>query len=186
MKPSRKLPTSLSAFARATTVAAALTATVAATLVAGTLAADAATIPKFKQPKVFGTSFQTDPHHDFTKRISSRHDGILRGWVTYYKAGVAEYAPIKWLKDKTGKTEGWFTGQPEGDTMAYASPVSAKVAYYSATGCKGTEVTVNHQAVGDKRCSRKVLISHLKADRRPALITVYKGKIVKYQEIYTP
>ncbi|WP_424533388.1 hypothetical protein ACOZ38_23830 [Sphaerisporangium viridialbum] len=182
MKPSAKPSASLSVLFRTTTVA----ATVAATLVAGAVAADAATIPKFKQPKIFGTSFQTDPRHDFTKRISTRHDGILRGWVTYYKAGVAEYTPIKWVKDKTGNTEGWFTGPPEGDVTAYASPVSAKLAYYSATGCKGTEVTVDHKGLGDKRCSSKVVTSRLKSGRRPALITVYKGKIVKFQEIFTP
>jgi hypothetical protein len=182
MKPSAKPSASLSALFRSTMVA----ATVAATLVTGAVAADAATIPKFKQPKVFGTSFQTDPHHDFTKRISTRHDGILRGWVTHYKAGVAEYTPIKWVKDKSGHTEGWFTGPPEGDVTAYASPVSAKLAYYGATGCKDTEKTVDRQGVGDKRCSSKVVISRLKAGQHPGLITVYKGKIVKFQEIFIP
>ncbi|WP_248960031.1 hypothetical protein [Sphaerisporangium perillae] len=182
MTPSKKSSASLGALLRAGTVA----ATVTATLVAGAVAADAAAIPEFKQPKLFGTSFQADPHHDFTKRISTRHDGILRGWVTYYKAGVAEYTPIKWVKDKTGNTEGWFTGPPEGDATAYASPVSSKLAYYGATACKGTDVTVNRQGLGNKRCSRKATISLLKAGRHPGLITVYKGKIVKFQEIYTP
>ncbi|MEV7967963.1 hypothetical protein AB0O34_18530 [Sphaerisporangium sp. NPDC088356] len=182
MKPYAKPSASLSILFRTTTVA----ATVAATLVAGAVAAGATTIPKFKQPKIFGTSFQTDPHHDFTKRISTRHDGILRGWVTYYKAGKAEYTPIKWVKDKSGHTEGWFTGPSEGDVTAYASPVSAKLAYYGATGCKDTETTVDRQGLGDKRCSSKVAISRLKAGRHPGLITVYKGKIVKFREIFTP
>ncbi|MFC4533834.1 hypothetical protein [Sphaerisporangium dianthi] len=185
MKSSPKQPGTLGALARAATVTAALTATVAAALATGTLAADAAALPHFKQPKVFGTSFQTDPRHDFTKRISPRHDGILRGWVTYYKGGVAEYTPIKWVRDKTGNTEGHFAGPSEGDVTAYASPVSSKVAFYSATGCEGTEMTAR-RALGVERCSRKVLLARLKHDRRPALITVYQGKIVKFQEIYTP
>ncbi|MCT9932282.1 hypothetical protein N5079_18945 [Planotetraspora sp. A-T 1434] len=171
-----------------TSLTASLTAVLSATAVAATLAAGAspaAAMPKFKQPKVFGTSFQTDPKHDFTKGISPRHDGILRGWVTHYSGGVAEYTPIKWVKDKTGNTEGHFAGPPEGDVTAYASPISAKVAFYSATGCKGTDVTADNKSLGTKRCSRKVLISRL-ADKRPALITVYQGKIVKFQEIYTP
>ncbi|MBB4699247.1 hypothetical protein [Sphaerisporangium siamense] len=167
--------------------AAAVTATVAAALAVGTVTADAATIPKFTPPKVFGTTFQPDPHHDFTKHISPRHDGVLRGWVTHYRAGVAEYKPIKWVKDRSGNTEGWFTGPPEGDVRVYASPVSSKVAFYSALGCrKQSEPTVNRQSVGDKRCARDVLVSRMKAYPRPALITVYKGKIVKFQEIYTP
>nr|WP_229805913.1 hypothetical protein [Microbispora rosea] len=162
------------------------TAAAAALISAAALPADAAGVPKFSKPKVFGTSFQSDPKHDFTKRISSRHDGILRGWVTYYRNGVAEYEPIRWVKDKTGHTEGYFEGPPEGDVMAYASPVAKNVVFYSATGCKGTTVTVKRDSLGSKRCSRNVLISRMKAGHRPALITVYRGKIVKVQEIYTP
>ncbi|GII62886.1 hypothetical protein Skr01_29710 [Sphaerisporangium krabiense] len=175
--------TAFGALARAATV----TATVAAALTVGAVTADAATIPKFKPPKVFGTTFQPDPRHDFTKHISPRHDGILRGWVTHYSGGVAEYEPIKWVKDKSGNTQGWFTGPPEGDNRAYASPVSSKVAFYSALGCRDqSELTVNRQGLGNKRCSRSVLISRMKAYPRPALITVHQGKIVKFQEIYTP
>ncbi|MEV7805313.1 hypothetical protein AB0O28_20410 [Microbispora sp. NPDC088329] len=163
-------------------------AATAALLSAAALPADAAVPrfaePRFAAPKVFGTSFQSDPHHDFTKHISPRHDGILRGWVTYYRSGVAEYEPIRWVRDK--HTEGYFEGAPEGDVRAYASPVAKNVVFYSATGCKGTTVTVKTDGLGSKRCSRNVLISRMKAGHRPALITVYRGTIVKVQEIYTP
>ncbi len=128
------LSTKLRSVSRATAVTATLTAMAVGTLVTGAAAADAAAIPKFKQPKVFGTSFQTDPNHDFSKGISTRHDGILRGWVTHYKAGVAEYTPIKWVKSHDA--QGHFVGPPEGDVTAYASPISAKVKFYSAYGCK--------------------------------------------------
>ncbi|WP_250564064.1 hypothetical protein [Sphaerisporangium fuscum] len=183
MKTFPKHPASLSALLRTTTVAAAVTAA----LVGGAVAADAATgIPKFTQPKVFGTTFQSDPGHDFTKHISSRHDGILRGWVTHYKGGVAEYVPIKWVKDKSGHVEGWFEGPKEGDAMAYASPISPKLAYYSATECGGTGISMDRQGLGKRRCSSKQTASLLKRGHHAGLITVYKGKIVKFQEIYTP
>jgi hypothetical protein len=178
MTPSTKLRSLF----RATAVAATLTALAAGTLVTGAVA-DAASIPKFKQPKVFGTSFQTDPNHDFSKGISTRHDGILRGWVTHYKAGVAEYSPIKWVKSPDA--QGHFVSPPEGDVTAYASPISAKVKFYSAYDCKSGVATINRQGVGNKRCSRKLLISRLK-NQQPALITVYKGEIIKFQEIYVP
>ncbi|WP_169981657.1 hypothetical protein [Microbispora sp. H10836] len=170
-----------------TSLRVALPAVAATALVsAAALPADAAAMPKFTKPKVFGTSFQTDPRHDFTKHISPRHDGILRGWVTYYRSGRAEYEPIKWVKDTTGHTEGHFEGPAEGDVMAYASPLAKNVVFYSATGCKGTTVTVKNDSLGSKRCSPSVLIPRMKAGHRPALITVYRGKIVKVQEIYTP
>ncbi|MEU7939426.1 hypothetical protein [Microbispora bryophytorum] len=161
-------------------------AAAAALLSAAALPADAAAMPKFAAPKAYGTSFQGDPHHDFTRHISPRHDGILRGWVTYYRSGVAEYEPIRWVKDRTGHTEGHFAGPPEGDVTAYASPVAKNVLFYSATGCKGTTVTVKSGGLGSKRCSRSELISRMKSKHRPALITVYRGAIVKVQEIYTP
>ncbi|MFC4591497.1 hypothetical protein [Sphaerisporangium corydalis] len=171
------------AFLRATAV----TATLAATILAGTAAADAATTtPKFKPPTTYGTSFQSDPHHDFTKRISPRHDGILRGWVTYYRAGEAEYEPIRWKKDKSGNTEGWFVGPPEGDSTAYRSRLSSKATFYSALNCNGDDVTANRKGVGTKRCSHKALIRFVKAKHNPALITIVKGKIIKIREIYTP
>ncbi|MEU8176944.1 hypothetical protein AB0C14_29060 [Microbispora hainanensis] len=161
-------------------------AAAAALTCAAALPADAAATPKFATPKPYGTSFQTDPRHDFTKHISPRHDGILRGWVTYYRSGVAEYEPIRWVKDKTGHTEGHFEGPPEGDVTAYASRVAKNVLFYSATGCKGTTVTVKSGGLGSKRCSRTELIRRMKRTHRPALITVRRGVIVKVQEIYTP
>ncbi|MFI7133195.1 hypothetical protein ACIBQ1_46490 [Nonomuraea sp. NPDC050153] len=144
----------------------------------------AAAFPKFKAPKPFGTSFQADPKHDFTKGIHSRHDGVLRGWITEIRGDVAEYEPIKWKKGT--ETEGYFVAPPEGDVMAYASPVAKDVVYLSAFGCGKSEgdMTVNRKTgLGNKRCSRSVL---MKRDGKAALITVYKGKIVQVQEIYTP
>ncbi|MEV6979944.1 hypothetical protein AB0M95_01575 [Sphaerisporangium sp. NPDC051017] len=161
-------------------------AATAVALSSGT-AADAASIPKYKAPKVFGTTFQADPGHDFTKHISPRHNGILRGWITYVSGTTAEYAPIKWKKGKM--TEGWFVGPPEGSTMAYSSRVSKKVVFLSAFGCKTElgELTVSRNTgLGAKQCSRSVLLKRHAEGGRPSLITVYRGEIVKVQEIYTP
>src|SRR5262245_18778191 len=55
-----------------------VTATTALALLA--TPAGATAVPHFKLPKVYGTTYQTDAKHDFTKVISPRHDGILRGW----------------------------------------------------------------------------------------------------------
>ncbi|MDF2708669.1 MAG: hypothetical protein K0R62_4321 [Nonomuraea muscovyensis] len=140
--------------------------------------------PGYKAPKIFGTTFQKDPKHDFTKRIHSRHDGILRGRITHVRGGVAEYEPIRWKKGT--HTEGRFVGPPEGDVMAYASRVSRGLVYLSALGCGkvGTDLTVDRgTGLGAKRCSRSIVAKRLE---RPALITVHKGAIVKIQEIYTP
>ncbi|NUW41766.1 hypothetical protein [Nonomuraea rhodomycinica] len=150
-------------------------------------AAPARPIPAFKAPKIFGTSFQPDPKHDFTKGIHSRHDGILRGWITSIRGGVAEYEPIRWKKGT--QTEGYFVGPPEGDVTAYASPVAKDVVYLSAFGCKTTmsQMTVSRSTgLGAKRCDRSVLLKRHKKQGQPSLITVYKGEIVKVQEIYTP
>ncbi|MFC4121093.1 hypothetical protein [Nonomuraea zeae] len=147
----------------------------------------AAAWPKYQAPKTFGTSFQADPKHDFTKGIHSRHDGILRGWITFVRGGVAEYAPIKWKKGT--QTEGHFVGPSEGDARAYASPIAKNVVFLSAYGCKSsmTDLTVNRKnGLGSKRCSRSTLIKRHGGHRQPALITVYKGKIVQVQEIFTP
>lgn len=144
-------------------------------------------IPDFKAPKIFGTTFQADPKHDFTKGIRSRHDGILRGWITVVRGSVAEYEPIKWKKGT--RTEGFFVGPPEGDVTAYASTVAKDVVYLSAFGCKATmsQMTVSRSTgLGDKRCSRSVLLKRHKKNGQASLITVYKGQIVKVQEIYTP
>ncbi|SEH01917.1 hypothetical protein SAMN05444920_122168 [Nonomuraea solani] len=152
------------------------------------VAAQATTaFPAYKAPKIFGTTFQADPKHDFTKRISPRHDGILRGWITDVRGGVAEYEPIKWKKGT--QTEGYFVGPAEGQVMAYSSPIASGVVFLSAFGCKPSmgDLTVSTKTgLGAKRCSRAVLIKRHGAQERPALITVHKGKIVQVQEIYTP
>lgn len=161
---------------------AATTATVTAT------ASQAATAyPAYKKPAIFGTSFQADPGHDFTKGIHSRHSGILRGWITDVRDGVAEYEPIKWKRSKT--TEGYFVGPPEGDVTAYASPIAKDVVFLSAYGCKPVmaAMTVDRNTgLGAKRCPASVLVKRHDKQRQPSLITVHKGKIVKVQEIYTP
>ncbi|MEV4013610.1 hypothetical protein AB0J35_24205 [Nonomuraea angiospora] len=156
----------------------------AAPAAAGASSGYVAAFPKYKAPKPFGTTFQSDPKHDFTKGIHSRHDGILRGRITDIRGDVAEYEPIKWKKGT--ETEGYFVSPPEGDAMAYASPVAKDVVYLSAFGCEKSEgaMTVNRNTgLGIKRCARSVL---MKREGKPALITVYKGKIVQVQEIWTP
>lgn len=160
----------------------------AAVLATSGVAAHAATAyPAYKKPAIFGTSFQPDPEHDFTKGIHSRHNGILRGWITTIRGGTAEYEPIKWKKDK--HTEGYFVGPSEGDVTAYASPIAKDVVFLSAYGCKSSmaAMTVDrHNGLGNKRCSRSVLIKRHAKQGHPSLITVYRGKIVQVQEIYTP
>ncbi|WP_101786985.1 hypothetical protein [Nonomuraea indica] len=139
--------------------------------------------PEHRLPKIFGTTFQQDPGHDFTKRIRSRHDGVLRGWVTHVSGGVAEYEPIRWKKGT--HTEGRFVGPPEGEVMAYASRLSSRLVYLSALGCGrvGTSLTVDRRGLGVKRCPRSLVAKRL---QRPAMITVREGAIVRIQEIYTP
>lgn len=173
----RSIRTLIGTTAAAATVAASLSIVVAAP-------ATASAVPKFKMPKVYGTTFQADPKHDFTKGIKPRRNGILRGWVSHYQGGIAEYQPIKWVRGKHGD-DGRFTGPAEGYVMAYASKISSTAVLYSKSGCKSVDlaVTVDRRGLGNKRCSRKVLISHLKTGKIPAMITVYRGKIVKIQEI---
>ncbi|WP_271218300.1 hypothetical protein [Streptosporangium carneum] len=161
-------------------------AAVLSVALAGAIPAEAAAIPDFPAPKTFGTTFQSDPGHDFTKHISSRKDGILRGWIVHVSPHDAEYTPIKWVKDKY--SEGHFVGPPEGDVTAYASPVARNVVFLSAFGCSANlnGFTVDKKGLGAKRCSRKVLLTRAAKFQRPSLITVYRGQIVKVQEIYTP
>ncbi|MFF4195609.1 hypothetical protein [Nonomuraea sp. NPDC001831] len=162
-------------------------ATTTATAGAATTGKTATAYPAYKKPAIFGTSFQADPGHDFTKGISSRRSGILRGWITDVRDGVAEYEPIKWKRSKT--TEGYFVGPPEGDVTAYASPIAKDVVFLSAYGCKPTmaAMTVDRNTgLGAKRCPTSVLVKRHDKQRQPSLITVHKGKIVKVQEIYTP
>ncbi|GAA2877281.1 hypothetical protein GCM10010517_38720 [Streptosporangium fragile] len=160
-------------------------AALSAVLVAA-VPAQAAAIPGFPVPKVYGTAFQPDPGHDFTKGLRPRKDGVLRGWITHVDSGRVEYEPIRWVKGR--KTKGYFVGPPEGDVTAYASPVAETVVFLSAAGCSGrrSATTVNEKGLGVKRCSRKELLSRAAKAERPALITVYRGEIVKLQEIYTP
>lgn len=161
-------------------------AAAAAVLAASGVAAQAAA-PARKPPKIFGTTFQSDPGHDFTKRIHSRRDGILRGWITDVRDGVAEYEPIRWKKG--ARTEGHFVGPPEGDVRAYASPIAKDVVFLSALGCgqRMTEVTADRRTgLGSKRCPRADLIKRAERGERPSLITVHRGRIVKVQEIFTP
>ncbi|MGN9840306.1 hypothetical protein ACTMTI_19490 [Nonomuraea sp. H19] len=161
----------------------------AAVMLTSGVPAEAATapVPAYKAPKIFGTTFQPDPKHDFTKGIHSRHNGILRGWITRVDSGVAEYTPIKWKKGT--ETEGYFVGPPEGVVMAYSSPIAKNVVFLSAYGCKSSMagMTVDRRTgLGNKRCSRTTLIKRHGDHGHPSLITVYKGEIVKVQEIYTP
>ncbi|MFI7422277.1 hypothetical protein [Nonomuraea sp. NPDC049684] len=159
----------------------------AATTATATATATASKYPAYKKPAIFGTSFQADPGHDFTKGIHSRHNGILRGWITDVRDGVAEYEPIKWKRSKT--TEGYFVGPPEGDVTAYASPIAKDVVFLSAYGCKPVmaAMTVDRNTgLGAKRCPASVLVKRHDKQRQPSLITVHQGKIVKVQEIYTP
>ncbi|MEV4836811.1 hypothetical protein AB0K05_19955 [Nonomuraea sp. NPDC049486] len=159
----------------------------AAILLTSSAAAEAAAAPRYRAPKIFGTSFQADPKHDFTRSPRPRHNGILRGWITHVSGGVAEYEPIRWKKGKV--TEGRFVGPPEGDVRVYASPIARKVVFLSALGCgqKMTGLTVDRRTgLGSKRCSRADLIKRAQRGERPALITVHNGQIVKVQEIFTP
>jgi hypothetical protein len=172
---------------RSAAAAVAVAASLSLVAAGGTPAsASSSAIPRFKMPKVYGTQFQADPHHDFTKRIHSRHNGILRGWVNYYSAGVADYEPIRWVSGKEGE-DGFFVSPEEGVVSGYQSPVSSKAVLYSTSGCKipGTRVTIDDRGLGTQRCSKKALIAHLKAGHRAAMITVYRGEIVKIQEIST-
>ncbi|WP_246075705.1 hypothetical protein [Nonomuraea terrae] len=162
-------------------------AAVVVMLTSGMAAQATTAYPKYKAPKIFGTTFQADPKHDFTKALSPRGNGVLRGWMTDVRGGVAEYEPIRWKKGT--HTEGHFEGPPEGDVRAYASPVAKDVVYLSAYGCGAamTDLTVDRRTgLGAKRCSTATLVKRHDRARHPALITVHKGKIVRVQEIFTP
>lgn len=140
-----------------------------------------------KAPPIFGTVFQSDPGHDFTRGISPSRDGIVRGELrTMQAADVAEYVPVKWVKDVSGATAGHFEGPQEGDVMAFAAPFAKKVDFRSAVGCDGKDVTINGDGVGTERCSRDTLISRSDKGGLFALITVKAGQIIKVVQIYTP
>jgi hypothetical protein len=151
------------------------------------MAANAAGYPNYKAPTTFGTTLQADPGHDFTKRISPRRNGILRGWITQVSGSTVEYEPIRWKKG--AQTEGRFVGPSETDAMAYSSSVAKNVIFLSASGCKvsGGDLTLSRStSLGAKSCSRSVLLKRHGRSGPPSLITVYRGEIVKVQEIFTP
>ncbi|MEV4457199.1 hypothetical protein [Microbispora sp. NPDC049633] len=138
-----------------------------------------------KTPAPFGGTLQSDPGHDFTKGLSPSKDGVVRGQlVAMHDENVAEYRPIKFVKEYGGSTTGHFEGPPEGDATAFAAPLAKNVVFLSAVGCDGKDQTIDGRYLGSQRCSRDKLI--LRADKGDlrALITVDGGQIVKVTEIY--
>ncbi|WP_248963120.1 hypothetical protein [Sphaerisporangium perillae] len=141
--------------------------------------------PSYPAPKIFGTEFQADPGHDFTKHVSPRSNGVLRGMIRALTGeDVVEYVPVKWVKGVN--TEGYFEGPPEGDATVYAAPIAGDVVFLSATGCEGMDATVDDWGLGNARCSRAALIAKARTGGRAALITTESGRIVKVVEIFTP
>ncbi|MCC5581904.1 hypothetical protein IMZ11_40515 [Microtetraspora sp. AC03309] len=139
-----------------------------------------------KTPPIFGEVFQSDPGHDFTKGISPSRDGIVRGELrTMQDANVAEYVPIKFVKDPSSG-QGRFEGPKEGDVMAFAAPIAKNVVFLSAVGCDGKDQTINNQYIGTQSCSRDKLISRAVKGGLYALITVKNHQIAKVVEIYAP
>jgi hypothetical protein len=140
-----------------------------------------------KTPPIFGTVFQSDPGHDFTRGISPSRDGIVRAELRTMQAeDVVEYVPVKWVKDTNGQTAGHFEGPPEGDVTAWAAPFAKNVVFLSALGCKGGDVTIDGKGLGTERCSRDRLISQADESGLFALVTVKRSQIVKVVQIYTP
>ncbi|WP_182905505.1 hypothetical protein [Microbispora sp. H13382] len=138
-----------------------------------------------KTPAPFGGTLQSDPGHDFTKGLSPSRDGVVRGQlVAMHDENVAEYRPIKYVKEYGGSTTGHFEGPPEGDVTAFAAPLAKDVVFLSAVGCDGKDQTIDGRYLGTQRCSRDKLV--LRADKGDlrALITVDGGQIVKVTEIY--
>ncbi|GAB3146707.1 hypothetical protein GCM10027161_40960 [Microbispora hainanensis] len=138
-----------------------------------------------KTPAPFGGTIQSDPKHDFTKGLSPSSDGVVRGQlVAMHDENVAEYRPVKFVKEYGGSTTGHFEGPPEGDVTAFAAPIAGNVVFLSAVGCDGKDQTIDGAYLGTERCSRDKLV--LRADKGDlrALITVKGGQIVKVTEIY--
>ncbi|MGI5487517.1 hypothetical protein [Microtetraspora malaysiensis] len=139
-----------------------------------------------KTPPVFGEQFQADPGHDFTKGISPSRDGVIRAELrTMQDANVAEYVPIKFVKDPS-TNQGRFEGPAEGNVMAFAAPVAKNVVFLSAVGCDGKDQTINNQYIGTQSCSRDTLISRAVKGGLYALVTVKNHQIAKVVEIYAP
>ncbi|GIH57969.1 hypothetical protein Mro02_48830 [Microbispora rosea subsp. aerata] len=139
-----------------------------------------------KTPDPFGGSLQSDPGHDFTKGLSPSSDGVVRArLVAMHDENVAEYRPVKFVREYGGSTTGRFEGPPEGDVTAFAAPIARDVVFLSAVGCDGKDQTIDGEYLGTERCSRDALV--LRADKGDlhALVTVRGGQIVKVTEIYT-
>ncbi|GII93889.1 hypothetical protein [Sinosporangium siamense] len=161
-------------------------ATMSFAVLAGGLApaAGAASLPAYPEPAPYGRTFQTDPGHDFTKGLKPRKNGVLRGWISHYSGGLAEYQPVRYAR---GKHVDRFVGPREGDVTGYAAPIASNVIFLSAYGCKpGSGTTMDKRGVGTKRCSRTELLRRIKTgQKQPSLIWTVKGKIVKVAEIFT-
>ncbi len=138
-----------------------------------------------KTPAPFGGTIQSDPGHDFTKGLSPSRDGVVRGQlVAMHDENVAEYRPVKFVKEYGGSTSGHFEGPPEGDVTAFAAPIAKNVVFLSAVGCDGKDQTIDSKYLGTQRCSRDKLVLRADAGDLRALITVQGGQIVKVTEIY--
>ncbi|MGI5156960.1 hypothetical protein [Microbispora sp. CA-102843] len=138
-----------------------------------------------KAPAPFGGTLQSDPGHDFTKGLSPSRDGVVRGQlVAMHDENVAEYRPVKFVKEYGGSTSGRFEGPPEGDVTAFAAPIAGNVVFLSAVGCDGKDQTIDSHYLGTQRCSRDKLVLRADAGDLRALITVQGGQIVKVTEIY--
>ncbi|WP_169946026.1 hypothetical protein [Microbispora sp. H11081] len=136
-------------------------------------------------PAPFGGTIQSDPGHDFTKGLSPSSNGVVRAQlVAMHDENVAEYRPVKFVKEYGGSTTGHFEGPPEGDVTAFAAPIAKNVTFLSAVGCDGKDQTIDSRYLGTQRCSRDTLV--LRADKGDlwALVTVDGGQIVKVTEIY--
>lgn len=99
---------------------------------AGTATAEAAAVPDFPVPEVFGTSFQKDSS-GATAVYSPHSDGILRGWITRADAYRLEYEPIRWKRNGAGG--GRFVGPLPGSVSLHASAIEEDIVYLSVSGC---------------------------------------------------
>ncbi|GIH71580.1 hypothetical protein [Sphaerimonospora thailandensis] len=138
-----------------------------------------------KTPPIHGEVIQSDPGHDFTKGIGPSRDGIVRGEMRAMQdANVAEYVPVRFVREYGGSTTGHFEGPPEGDVTAFAAPIAKDVVFLSAAGCDGKDQTIDGNYLGTQRCSRDRLVSLTDKGGLYALITVKNRQIVKVVQIY--
>ncbi|MDF5754811.1 hypothetical protein [Spongiactinospora sp. TRM90649] len=165
-----------------------ITVGAAALVVLPAVSARADAMPHYKDPKVFGAKFQRDPGHDFSKKPHSRHNGVLRGWMTKVRDGVAEYEPIRWRYGNDG--ESGFVSPPKRDARVYASPIARDVRFKSAYLCKVSPEgpIAARRSLGTRSCSRELLIKRATAHSYhiPVLITVHNREIVEVREILLP